>query len=109
MEKIKQILKTIIDGTFLTKKLLVKNIPFILLLVFIAFFYITNRNQAEKKINDISKQKKEIRDLRSSSIIIASELMLISKQTEVFREIQERNLGLIEATEPPKILIIKSE
>ena len=107
MIKIKQILRSIIDGTFLTKQLLVKNIPFILLLVFIAFFYISNRNQAEKKLNDINKQKKEIRDLRTSSIIIASELMLISKQTEVFREVQERNIGLIEATEPPKILIIK--
>ena len=107
MIKIKQILRSIIDGTFLTKQLLVKNIPFILLLVFIAFFYISNRNQAEKKLNDINEQKKEIRDLRTSSIIIASELMLISKQTEVFREVQERNIGLIEATEPPKILIIK--
>ena len=107
MNKIKQILKTIVDGTFLMNKSLVKNIWFILFCVSLAFVYIGIRNKVEKKVNEISKLKKEVRNFRSSSIIITSELMQISKQTEVVKEVEKRNIGLIEATEPPKKLKIK--
>ena len=107
MNKIKKSLKTLIDGTFLMNKTFTKNIWFLLFLVSLAFVYIGIRNKVEKKVNEISELRKEVRNYRSSSITLASELMQISKQTEVLKEVQKRNIGLMEATEPPKKLKIK--
>jgi len=97
----KETLKTIIDGTILTNKSVVKQIPFIIFLVVLALFSITNRNISEKKINEINDLRKEVRELRANSITIASELMEISKQTTIYEEVKRRNIDLQEATEPP--------
>ncbi len=97
----KEILKTIIDGTILTNKSVVKQIPFIIFLVFLALVSITNRNFSEKKINEVNDLRKEVRELRANSITIASELMEISKQTIIYEEIKRRNIDLQEATSPP--------
>ena len=106
MDKILQIFKTIIEGSFFTSKTFIKNIPFILFLAVLALFYITNRNQAEKRLNKINDTKELVRELRASSITIASELMILSMQTNVYDEVKKRNLKLIEPTEPPVQIII---
>jgi len=97
----KETLKTIIDGTILTNKSVVKQIPFIIFLVVLALFSITNRNFSEKKINEVNVLRKEVRELRANSITIASEFMEISKQTTIYKEIKRRNIDLQEATAPP--------
>ena len=108
MAKFIQIFKTIIEGNFFKSKTFIKNIPFILFLAVLAMFYITNRNQAERKLNEINDTKELVRELRASSITIASELMILSMQTNVFDEVKKINLKLIEPTEPPVQIIIKN-
>ena len=102
----KNILRNILDGSFLTKNFFVKQMPFIFFLAFLAVIYISNRNQSEKILNKINKLQREVRELRSESITIASDLMFISKQSEVNDMVVKKGLGLQEVTEPPKKLII---
>ncbi len=102
----KEVLKTIIDGTILTNKSVMKQIPFIIFLVGLALVSITNRNYSERKINDVSDLRQEVRELRANSITIASELMEISKQTTIFEEVKKRGINLQEAKAPPMKIII---
>lgn len=103
----KKVLREIIDGSILTRKAVVKNIPFIAFLVLLALVSIANRNYSEKKINDATKLQREVKELRAKSITIASELMEISKQSSVYEEVGKRNLDLNEAKQPPYILEVE--
>ena len=59
----------------------------------------------EKKIRNLNKINTEIKELRSEYITIKSELMYKSKQSELARIITEREMGLLESSEPPKKII----
>lgn len=90
-----------LDGTVLTRKVVVKQLPFIIFLSFIGIIYIGNRFHAEKVVRDITRIQTEVKNLRAEEITTASELMKLSKQSEVVRLVKENNLGLVESTEPP--------
>lgn len=102
-------LASILNGSFLTSNFFRKQFGFILFLSLLSVIYISNRNRSEKKINKITDLRNEVREIKSESITIAAELMYASKQSEVYNMVEEKNLGLVEATEPPKKLIIVSE
>jgi hypothetical protein len=85
----------------ITRKNVVNQLPFIIFLCFIGIIYIGNRYHAEKVIRDISSMQEEVKNLRAEEITTASELMKISRQSEVIKLIKERGLGLEESTDPP--------
>ena len=60
----------------------------------LAFIYIANRYHAEKVVRANIELTQEISDLRAEAITTSSELMLISKQSEVARLVEKRGLGL---------------
>lgn len=94
-------LRDFLDGTIITRKIVVKQLPFIVFLCIIAIIYIGNRYHAEKVIRDINKLQEEVKNLRAEEITTASELMRISRQSEVVKLIKEKNMGLEESTDPP--------
>ncbi|MGD0709799.1 MAG: FtsL-like putative cell division protein [Bacteroidales bacterium] len=96
-------LQSVMDGTILTKDTAIKSLPFVFFLAFIAILYIANSYYAEKKIIQIEKIKKELKELRSESIENKSKLMLCSRQSEVFKRIAP--FGLKESVVPPHKII----
>jgi hypothetical protein len=66
-----------------------------------AIIYIGNRYHAEKVIRELTNLQFEVKDLRAESITTASELMFISKQSEVVKMIEENQLDLKESVKPP--------
>jgi hypothetical protein len=90
-----------IDGSVLTRKGIVNQLPFILFISFLATIYIGNRYHAEKVIRDLTKLQTEVRDLRAESITTASELMFMSKQSEVIKMVEANQLELKESVKPP--------
>ena len=101
--------KSLIDGSVLTRNRVVKQFPFIIFLTFLAILYITNRYHAERIVRETVKMEHEVKELRFESITTASDLMYISKQSEVARMVQEKKLGLEELVEPPSKLVIENE
>ncbi|WP_152735668.1 FtsL-like putative cell division protein [Marinifilum sp. N1E240] len=93
--------KDFIDGSFLTKTAVVQQLPFVLFLVGLGIFYISNRYNSEKVYRDMIRLEKELKDLRFESITTASDLMYMSKQSEVVKRVKRDGLDLIESTEPP--------
>jgi len=103
----KKILREFLDGSVLTKDIFIKQLPYIFFLTFLAGVYITNRYNAEKLVKQASKLQREISDLRSESVAIASELMFLSNQTQVAKLLKEKGMDLKEVTVAPKKIVIK--
>ena len=93
--------KDLIDGSILTRKAIVQQLPFILFLSLLAAIYIGNRYHAERVVRDITKLQEEVIDCRAESITTASELMYISKQSMVAKMVKADQLDLEESVKPP--------
>ena len=98
--------KQFFNGSFLTRKKVSEQMPFLVFLVFLAFMYIYNRYHAEGIYMDSVKLKKEIKDLRTESMSIASELMYISNQTKVQQLTRQKVPGLKESVVPPYKIVV---
>ncbi len=101
--------RDLLDGNVLTRKSVLKQSRFILLLVLIAFFSIANRNHAEKTVIQLNRLQSDVKEMRAKSISISSDLVKISRQAEVVRLVNRYNLGLEENLEPPNKLIVNEE
>lgn len=97
--------RDLLDGNVLTRSAVMKQGRFILLLVCIAFVSIANRNHAEKTVIRLNQLQRDVKELRAKSITISSDLVRISRQSEVARLVLRYELGLEENLEPPKKLI----
>jgi hypothetical protein len=102
-------LRDLVDGNILTRKAVLKQSRFILLLVLIAFMSIANRNHAEKKVIELNHLQSEVKELRARWISTSSELVRISRQSEVRQLVNSYDLGLEENLDPPKKLIQTEE
>lgn len=102
-------IKDFIGGGFLTSDRVIKQIPYILFLTIIAIIYIGNRYQAEKIVRESIVLNNEVKELRSESITTTSELMYISKQSEVAKLVEKKGLDLKEAVVPPQKIVIKDK
>jgi len=101
--------RDLLDGNVLTRKAVLKQSRFILLLVLIAFLSIANRNHAEKTVIHLNRLQSDVKELRARSITTSSELVRISRQSEVKQMVNRYELGLEENLEPPKKLIQNEE
>ncbi|MFO8236441.1 MAG: FtsL-like putative cell division protein [Bacteroidales bacterium] len=102
-------IKGLLAGSLLSKDNIAGQLPFILLLTFLSFIYIGNRYHAEKIVRKNSILQDEVKELRAKSISTSAELMQISKQSEVIKLIEEKNLELKESRTPPKKIVVKKK
>ncbi|MFA8435602.1 MAG: FtsL-like putative cell division protein [Marinifilaceae bacterium] len=100
-------LKDFIDGSVLTRDAVVQQLPFVLFLVILAIFYISNRYRSERVYREMVTLEKELKELRFESITTASDLMNMSKQSEVARRVRREGLGLQESVDPPVKIYLK--
>jgi hypothetical protein len=100
-------IKGIIDGSVLTMKAFVSQVPFILYLVMFSLLYIGNTYHAERVFRNLTNLRDEVRDLRAEQITTASELMNLSKPSKVQDLIDQKGLGLKEATKPPFKIVVR--
>lgn len=99
-------MKNLISGQFLSREGFLNQLPFIAFLFGLGLVYITNHFNAEKVLRETQKLEKELHELRAESITRASNLMYISKQSQVSKLVKDRNLGLEEAVTPPRQIIV---
>lgn len=95
--------KDIFDGKKM-REIVVNNLSYIVFLIVLTFFYIGNRYSCEKTLRQINQAEKELKELRYEYITHASELMSISRMSEVSRMVREKGLELEESREPAKRL-----
>lgn len=95
-------IRELLDGTILVRENVLRQLPFVLFLTFLGIIYIGNRFHAERMVRKISETKTEVGNLRSEEITITSELMNISRPSEVAALVASKNMGLKESMVPPK-------
>lgn len=99
--------KSILSGSFLSKTKVIDSLPFVFFLSFLGVCYIANGYQAEKVIRQLYRTNNELKELRSEYITTKSDLMYISKQSQVAKATE--GLGLKELTAPPKKIVVTKE
>jgi hypothetical protein len=104
--KISRSILNIFSGHFLSKENVIRQLPFIMFLTLMGLGYIANGYYAEKSYREISRVNSKLKELKSEYIIIKSELMYVSKQSEIARSVV--SLGLKESTVPPKKIVVNS-
>jgi len=87
----------------------IQQLPFIFFLVFLSVIYISNRYHAETLRNRVEDLREVTNELRSQAIFVSSELMKLSRQTEVAEEMGKKGLDLKESVEPPKKIELKEK
>jgi hypothetical protein len=100
-------LKGIFSGRILTQAGVVRQFPYILFLTMLALFYIGNRFHAERLVRKLGKLQTEVKDLCSEQVTTASELMNISRPSEVIKLVDEKDIGLELPETPPEKLVKK--
>ena len=98
-------LKQYTDFTFLTSDIILRNLPFLAFLGFLATIYIANSHFAERNVREIQTMQKEIRELRWYYMSLQSENMYNSKRTEVANSVKDEGLRLQRGT--PKKIVVK--
>lgn len=99
--------KNIMSGNFLSKESAIHYLPFIFFITFLGICYIANGYQAEKIIREIYSTSSELKELRSEYITTSSELMYLSKQSQVAKATAA--IGLKELTSPPNKIVLSKE
>ncbi len=93
---------SVMDGSFLTKDGIMEMLPFFFYLIGLALLLIFNSYHAEKKAREKEELRRELIELRIRYINTKSELMFITNQSEIARELEEK--GLVESTIPPRVI-----
>jgi hypothetical protein len=100
-------IQIVLDGTVLANNSVLKGIPFVFYVALLIVFYIANTYYAEKKIIEIEKIKKELKELRSENITSKSKLMYYSRQSEVIKRIDL--YGIKESLIPPRKIFVEPD
>lgn len=99
--------KTLLTGSFLSKENVVGALPFIFFLTFLGICYIANGYRTQKVVINLHRTNNSLKELRSEYITTKSDLMIISKQSEVAEA--TALMGLKELTSPPKKIMLSKE
>ncbi|MEM1217393.1 MAG: FtsL-like putative cell division protein [Bacteroidota bacterium] len=89
----------------MSAELVLKNLPFIFFLGFLATIYIANAHYAERTMRNILSLQKEVRDLQREYNSLQAEIMFNSRYSEVEKSVAE--LGLKRIGRQPKKIIVR--
>lgn len=98
-------LKGLFTGRFLVSPQLAKNWPFIVYISFLALIMIASSHSADRKVQEISQLRTEMKELNSEYIDTRSRLMVESMEYKVIEKGEA--LGLVKSETPP--VVIKTE
>ncbi len=99
-------LRDFVSGRIFTREVVVKQLPYFLFMIVLAFFYITNHFKVEKLLKEAAGLNTDIQELRIEAITTSSDLMYDSKQSVILEKVNDAGIDLEELTEPPRRIIV---
>jgi cell division protein FtsL len=97
----------LLSGNILTREVIKKHLWYFLFLVALSVVYINNKYQTEGLLINIIRLQNEVKENRDRSVSYAAELMSLSRESEVIKIVNEKNLNLQELKMPPEKIEIK--
>ena len=88
----------------ISSALILKNLPFIAFLGFMAVMYIANAHYAERNVRQIQLLQREMKDLRREYNSLKAEIMYNQKLTEVKKAVEPLQLEVF--NQPPKKVVV---
>lgn len=92
----------LLSGTYLTRKYVQANLPFILFAVVMMVAYIAYGYYAEQNVKAVVQAEAELRELKSRYTAAEARLEKLKQQSQVAESI--RDLGLKESVAPPVVI-----
>jgi hypothetical protein len=105
--KVMRSVASVVSGSFLSKEVTLKNLPFIFFLSFMAICYIANGYYADDQVRKVNQLANEIKELKTKYIVVKDSLVIKSKQTEVAKLLAKQQTGIKESVVPPKKIVLK--
>jgi hypothetical protein len=102
-------IKELLSGIIFSDIIVLKNLWYIIFLTILGAIYIGNRFHAEKITRESARLTREVKDLKAEALSTSANLMYVSKQSEVYRLVREKGLGLEELKTPPYKLIVDKQ
>ncbi len=88
-------------GRTLSKEYFANNWKRIAIIIVLMLVYINNRYNCQNKLAEINKLKIELTNAKYEALTRSSKLMMDSRQSEVEKQVEQRNLGLEISACPP--------
>lgn len=100
-------LREILGGDILTADWLRRQMGLIVLCVFFAIIYITNRYSAEQELIEIERLKTELTEVKYRALTRSSELTVKTRQSQVEQSLRTTPDSVLQAPKAPPFLIKK--
>ncbi len=104
--KIINSVKGYLNPSLLSREFLSRQIPFFIFLAVLGIIYIGNQYHAEKITNELEALRKQRSEKRAEFISSASDLMRVTRQSQVLKLVEEQGLNLKPLNKPPVKIII---
>lgn len=96
--------KNYLGGDVFSKDSVVKQLPFLLYVVFLLMIYISNTYVAEDMKAGIKKTSRLIEEKQIEYIMVNSEITALEKQSELAKKLKNKGIG--EAVEPAILIVV---
>ncbi len=98
--KVKKSFFHVFGGDILTESFIVNNLRFFVVLLIIVFVFISHRYTYLRKMSEIERLQRELRDVKYEALTISSSLTEASRQTEIEKLIEIYGLEIKISNEP---------
>ncbi|MHA7111141.1 FtsL-like putative cell division protein [Sunxiuqinia elliptica] len=100
-------LKSLLGGSLLASEKVLKQMPFVLFVVFLIILLISNRYWSEKTIRQMEAVQDSIKELRAESVTYETDLMRMNRPSEIVEKVKGSGLDLDEPSEPARKLKVE--
>jgi len=107
MSRIKDSIYNILRGKFLVSEGSLKNWGFISFIVLLMLVMIASAHRSDKKVMEIAKLNKEVKELRAQFVDLRSISMKIKLESTIRNKVE--NLGLKPSANPPQVIKVTSK
>ena len=94
-------------GNIFLNQQVLKWMPTIALLTFLGLLMISTRFKGEKTLRKMVEVQEMVKELRSESSTVESELMKLSRYSAITKEVEKRGLDLKQSEKPPMKIYVK--
>lgn len=95
-------IRGLLDGSILTRDVVLRQLPYIFFLALLALIYIANTYHAEKVYLQTERVQERLDELRSERIFLQSELVKKGRQRDLEDELEKKDSDLELSDEPPR-------
>lgn len=92
--------RDVLAGDVLGREALRRQIPLVILIVVLSLLLVYNRFAHEAELRRIESLKKELTDVKNTSLTISKELMQMSRQSYVMKKLEEQGSTLQLSSQP---------